>query len=1050
MTVRAWSFALAGTAAIAALGIAAQVSAAGPIQRVDKSLIASVTNLPPGLDTTPVTVVVLLAGEPVATVQETAGRKLSRGEKDSVKGQRKNEQAAIRPQIEAAGGKILGTFQSAVNGIKVRIASNRIGALSAIPGVVGVKGVNRYERENVIGVPRVGSPAVWAGLPGYRGEGVKVAIIDTGIDFTHANFGGPGTPAAYNAAKAANTAAADPLLFGPLAPRVKGGIDLVGDDYDADNTAPTYQPIPHPDSNPLDCDEDVGHGSHVAGTAAGNGVLSTGLTYAGPYDATTHANSFRIGPGVAPKADLYAVRVFGCVGSTDVVVEALDWAVDHDMDVVNMSLGSGYGTSDSADALASDNAAKAGVVVVASAGNSSDLRYITGSPASSSRTISVAATTTPATIGFGDLALPTVTSPPALGEDIERTISAINANGASYSSPINGTVMVVRTGALPDSPVSLGCSVEAFQAHGGVSGKIAVVRRGTCARVAKAIFGQQAGAIAVVMVNSSGALPPYEGQIVQNPDDGVNYTVTIPFFGVKGTVASASSDGAKLVLRDGVAISITAGAPQMSGIASFSSGGPRNGDSILKPDISAPGSPIISTQVATGNLAESLSGPSMASPHVAGVAALVQQAHPGWKPSDVKAAIVNSGDPGVIAGYATHTAGSGFVNASAAAHTKVTASADDQLTSLSFGLEEFKKDYTKDKKIKLRNDGNADATFTVAALLPQGSPHTVALDKTQVTVKARKDAEVRVTINIPAATAGNSDAFRDVAGLITFTPTSASQNGGIEMRVPYYVVPRVSSNVDAKLDKDVKAGKPNGTVKLSNKDSAIAATADFYSWGLEGKGKGSAKKNPIVNVASAGVQAFTDPVDGRILVFAINTEEAWSAPSTREFDVAIDLDGDGVPEYYVVGVDLGLLINSPPAFNGQIITAYFDGAFNLIDADFFASAPYDSSTILLPVLASSIGITPANPRFSYTATVLDLVQTGAKDSFVKWAKYNAFSSAITDGQFGTLAPNATAAVPFSVNLTEQGLTPAKGLMVVTQDNKNGKDEANLVKIEVKK
>ena len=72
--------------------------------------------------------------------------------------------------------------------------------------------------------------------------------------------------------------------------------------------------------------------------------------------------------------------MFGCYGSTDVVVDAIEWAVDNDMDVINMSLGSRYGTADSADAIASDNAAKAGVVVVASAGNSGDLRYITGSP----------------------------------------------------------------------------------------------------------------------------------------------------------------------------------------------------------------------------------------------------------------------------------------------------------------------------------------------------------------------------------------------------------------------------------------------------------------------------------------------------------------------------------------------------------------------------------------------------------------------------------------------------------------------------------------------
>ena len=213
------------------------------------SVIAKVTKLPPGLDTTPVTVVVVLAGDPVATVQEAAGRRLSRAEKDSVKGQRKSEQNAVSAQIVAAGGKIVGTFQSAVNGIKVQIPSNKIGALRQIVGVVDVKGVNTYQRDNVIGIPRVQAPAVWAGVPHFRGEGMKVAIIDTGIDYTHANFGGPGTVAAFDAAFAASTSPADPALFGPLAPKVKGGIDLVGDDYNAND--PTS--IPHPDPNPLDC-----------------------------------------------------------------------------------------------------------------------------------------------------------------------------------------------------------------------------------------------------------------------------------------------------------------------------------------------------------------------------------------------------------------------------------------------------------------------------------------------------------------------------------------------------------------------------------------------------------------------------------------------------------------------------------------------------------------------------------------------------------------------------------------------------------------------------
>ncbi len=93
-----------------------------------------------------------------------------------------------------------------------------------------------------------------------------------------------------------------------------------------------------------------------------------------------HDNEFRIGPGVAPEADLYFVRVFGCDGSTEVTVDAIEWAVANDMDVINMSLGSLFGRSDDPSAVAATNAAAAGVTVVTSAGNSGPNPYITGSP----------------------------------------------------------------------------------------------------------------------------------------------------------------------------------------------------------------------------------------------------------------------------------------------------------------------------------------------------------------------------------------------------------------------------------------------------------------------------------------------------------------------------------------------------------------------------------------------------------------------------------------------------------------------------------------------
>src|SRR5204862_3143072 len=175
----------------------------------------------------------------------------------------------------------------AINGIKVRGTLAQIAAVAKLPGVIAVKPVGIYTLDNAQSVPFIGAPAVWAGPPGLHGENIKVAIIDTGIDYTHANFGGPGTVAAFEAAAAASTTLpADAGLFGPSAPRIKGGIDLVGDDYDAsappflaDGKTPNPKLTPHPDPNPLDCN---GHGSHVAGTAAGSGITSSGATYAGP------------------------------------------------------------------------------------------------------------------------------------------------------------------------------------------------------------------------------------------------------------------------------------------------------------------------------------------------------------------------------------------------------------------------------------------------------------------------------------------------------------------------------------------------------------------------------------------------------------------------------------------------------------------------------------------------------------------------------------------------------------------------------------------------
>ncbi len=323
-----------------------------------------------------VTVVVEMTGDPVAVVEAEQGRELSDGERGDVKSRLKDAQEPVSAAIEDKGGSVQAEMQSAYNGLQAKVPAAELDAIASMPNVVAVHPVRTYSVDNAVSVPFLGVPQVWEST-GYTGQNVKVAIIDTGIDYTHATFGGPGTVEAFQAAAATSAQPADPALYGPDAPRVKGGIDLVGDDYNADPTSASYQPVPHPDDNPLDCN---GHGSHVAGTTGGSGVLADGTTYPGPYDTTTPSNTFRVGPGVAPQVDLYAVRVFGCEGSTDVVVPALDCAVDNGMDVVNMSLGSSFGRGDDPDAVAAANAVGAGVVVVASSGNAGHNPYLTGSP----------------------------------------------------------------------------------------------------------------------------------------------------------------------------------------------------------------------------------------------------------------------------------------------------------------------------------------------------------------------------------------------------------------------------------------------------------------------------------------------------------------------------------------------------------------------------------------------------------------------------------------------------------------------------------------------
>ncbi len=952
------------------------------------------------------TVVLKMVGDPVAVVRSRMpAKQLAEAERQSIERDLRSRQDAIVPSIQRMGGTVLGQFQHAINGIKVRGTPEQIRAFAALPGVVEVKGVRTYHLDNAESVPFIGAPQAWQGPPGLHGEHIRVAVIDTGVDYTHANFGGPGTVNAWKAAFAASTQPADPTLFGSNAPKVKGGIDLVGDAYNAND--PTS--VPMPDPNPLDCN---GHGSHTAGTATGFGVTSAGTTFNGRYDASTPGQSFIIGPGVAPLADLYAVRVFGCAGSTRVVVDAIDWAVAHNMQVINMSLGASFGTEDDADAEASENAVNAGVVVVASSGNSGPVPYVAGNPSTGEKTISVAAVDSHASLPGEALALT-----PTGG------ITALDADGIAAA---NGTSLPVVV--LPDTKgtgsggVSLGCDPTEYPTvPGGVTGKLVVTVRGGCARVARAIFGQQAGAAAVAMINSAPGYPPYEGPINSNPDTGIAYTVTIPFLGVQGPTTT-NTDGALLAASSAAALNTTTIInPTFRQFASFSSAGPRDGDGHLKPDISAPGVSILSTGMGTGNQGLVESGTSQAAPHVAGSAALAIQAHPDWDAADVAAAVVNTADATQLVGYSARLGGNGLVQPFAATQTSVIAHAEDGTPRVSFGVAELTRDFSGHGHIIVENRDNTPASFALSVVQGAGAAHTATVSPTSITLAAHESRTVVVRLAVPAATVGDSHAFRQVQGRVVMTPSTG--NNGVALSVPYYLVPRARSLVEARL-----AGSDSGlSVGLTNRSASVTGKADFYAWGLRGS-----NSSITTGLRAVGVQSFTHPKFGQILVFAVNTFGRTSNPVTNVYDVLVDVDGDGVPDYLIRAADLGRFTGA--GITGVLAVAVFNLAKGTGVLEFAATAPTDGTTVLMPLIAADAGITATNPRFSYTARTRDLL-TGNIDTITSAASFNAFNSAISTGAFVTLPPGTSTSVPLSINRTEFRLTPAPGEMIVSLENR---------------
>jgi hypothetical protein len=638
-------------------------------------------------------------------------------------------------------------------------------------------------------------------------------------------------------------------------------------------------------------------------------------------------------------------------------------------------------------------------------------------------------------------------------------VQAINANGATFTDGSTWPLVELKKA---DGTLSLGCIAADYTAQ-NVANKVVITQRGTCARVARAIFGQQAGAKAVIMVNTFPGFPPFEGPITSNPDNGIAYNVTIPFLGVlsaaQTTLHTAAAAGQTVTLTNNSIAN-----PGFRQLASFTSYGPRSGDSAFKPEVTAPGVSIASVGMGTGNKSAFNSGTSMATPHVAGMAALVKQAHPDWKSEYLKAAIVSTANPGGVVPTVLRGEGTGLVQAPAATRTQVVALGDPGTSALSFGYAELDTNYSRTKHVKLTNLGDSPATFTVSSGQKGGSPHTIALGGSSVTVAAHESINVGVTLSVPAATAGDSyfSPFHDTRGVVTFTP-AAGQNHGVALRVPYYLVPNAISHANVKLDAGQLTDSGTATATITNSRGATTGVVDWFAWGLaNGADKNfesNANSDTTAELGSAGLRAAgvqTYPTEAAPstrgtgwLQFAIGTTARWSNPSENEFDILVDVTGDGIPDYAVIVADQGLLTTG--SFNGSTVVAVIpvkvvngsvvpDGPRSV---RYGAGANTDGSSLEAAVDFSQLcraGRACLSPNVAITYSIESFGLTnGTFDSFTGLASFNAFTPVFTTpggSNTVTVPVNGTAADTITYNAAQAEKTPVLGVMVVSQNNPN--------------
>ncbi|MGE0581905.1 MAG: S8 family serine peptidase [Steroidobacteraceae bacterium] len=914
-----------------------------------------------------VDVIVQLSGKPLAVANgqnaKRLGGLLSKAQQRTYGATLARNQDAMLARLLALGGREIARTHIAYNSVIVRIDSAQLYSVAGYRDVLSVRPTRDYSMDLSETVPYIG--AAIAQAQGATGAGVTVGVIDSGVDYTHYNLGGAGTAAAYEAAY--GTGVADPRnttrdgLF-PTS-KVIDGHDFIGEQWP--NTAAVE------DDDPIDIQ---GHGTHVSDIIAG-------LSADGQHK------------GVAPGAKLVVAKVCSSVATSCngvALMQAMDYMLDPNgdgsmddaVDVINMSLGSSYGQIQDDLSLASANAVEAGVVVIASAGNSADRPFITGSPAATPEVLSVAQTEVP-----GALAYPLVVNSPA-------SIAGAYTNTATVEwAPVagrnvTGDVVPVAT---------LACNGQALPAN--LAGHVALINRGSCSVSQKVRNATDAGATAVILgLIAAGDAVSFSNGGECTPD-GSNCAPTLV---VTQAVANAirATLGASAV---NVTISDATAQSRKGWIVGTSSRGPSTSFGAIKPEIGAPGASV-SAIAGTGTGEEAFGGTSGAAPMVSGSAAVLLSARPELTPTLVRALLANSADPEI---YQRALAGEGQVlvpitrigggevrvNRALAAHTAMW-DAESKTPALSFGYHSTSYPMVLSRTVKVRNFSSKTRRYAVEKSFrydddaANGAVRLIA--PSSVRVPGNGTATFKVLLSIDPAKLGDwpwANGSGGSQGGNGSLLQSAEYDGYItlkdgtdEVHVPWHVLPKKAALVQAVGEQVViPAGQTSAPLRLVNLAYAKAGAVEpFALLGTSARIPASQLPGPGANFAVVDLQAIgarlvglPASLGGLGLQVAVSTWGTRAHPSyPAELDVYLDVNADGIDDVMMYTSEAGGF-----AATGQTLVTVVNLATGVGTAYFYADSDLETGNVILTMPLAPYGVS-ASSKLGISVLAFDNYFTG--------------------------------------------------------------------------